>query len=278
MCVVCHAILVDGIAGGIVRLDEGSVLLAAVLVCKCLLADGQHSKVEISAPAVHEHGMLMEFCRRQLWLGEPYGINLVVEEHSQPYLDIVNLNTIDSILWLGTIYGESGQMVGCRETGHGNHLVGQLAELPDTHVSVADKLPVAVGRGHIPQLDPIVHKSLCPHLFGKCSLYPSSTKQGVEVEMGVAKPESHVYSLFLEEAILLGNEYRQAVHRWRSAYLECQRVEPSLFCPLPAGNGLLLAVGIIAGGKHACEGKQYINRYKLPERFSHVYLMIFVQK
>ena len=73
--------------------------------------------------------------------------------------------------------------------------------------------------------------------------------------MGVAKPEPYIDSLFLEEAFLIGYEYGQTVHGWRSAYLECQRVETAQLSTLLACSHLLLVIGIVAGCKHACKGK-----------------------
>ena len=136
-----HAVFVDGVHGSVVDLQKLLDLLSSILVVHDFLSEGDHAQPQVFVPAVHQHGVLKETCQRGLRLREQGRVYLIVENHLQSDVDIVDLYTIDRFLGVSAVYGQVGQQLGGGVGGDGHHFVGELLQLGHACDAVADQLP-----------------------------------------------------------------------------------------------------------------------------------------
>ena len=87
-----QAALIQRIARPIISFYESSQLRFTLSIAHTSRAQSQHTQRHFEVAAIAQHGVSQDSRLCGLWFGQPKSINLVVEQHIQPYQHIIELH------------------------------------------------------------------------------------------------------------------------------------------------------------------------------------------
>ena len=243
-----YAILIDAINSDVVSFHESVDLIFSSGFRLQFAAEGDDSQLEVLVSTIRQCHMLSHSCLCGVRLRHPGGIHLIVEEHAQTDVQVVDLHAIYIILGLHAVDDKRREIIGGRMTGHGYHLVRQLLQLRDTRLAVGDKLPVQIGRDRIEELCTLLLQAGSSHQVGHRTLYPLSGDGCIAVHLRIVAIEMYRYSLLQEDAVLVSQIYRKAIERRHHTHLERSPVDTVESGLLLFAQSQSLLLGIAATG------------------------------